>query len=77
MHDVAVLNDVLLALLAQLAGLATTLLATECHIVLVAGGFGLDEAALEVGVDDARSLRGLCTDGDSPGLSLLSARQRP
>ena len=73
MHDVAVLNDVLLAFLAQLARFATALLAAERHVILVACGLGLDEAAFEIRVDDAGGLRCFRPEGDSPGLCLLLA----
>ena len=71
MHDIAVLHHVLLAFLAQLASIAAAFLATKRHVVFVAGCFGLDEAALEVGVNDTRRLRRLRTDGYGPGLGFL------
>ena len=45
--------------IAELPGLAALRLAAELHEVLPPDDLGLDEALLEVGVDDARGLRGL------------------
>ena len=42
-HDVAVLDDVVLALDAELAGRLAAGLATELDVVLVAGNLGLDD----------------------------------
>ena len=61
-HDVAVLHHVFLAFLAKLAGVAAAYLSAELHVVGKARGFRLDEAALEIRVDDARRLRGLSSD---------------
>ena len=70
MHDVAVLDHVLLALDAQLAcGLAASL-AAQLHVIVVAGNFGLDEAAFKVGVDDAGGLGSLCANADGPSPDL-------
>ncbi len=55
-HDVAVLDDIVLAFGAEFTRLAGRRLATERDIVLVGHGLGADEAALEVAVDDARRL---------------------
>ena len=73
LHDVAVLHDVVLALHAGLA--------LGARLGDRAGGdevgerddLGLDEAALEVGVDDARGLRGLPALVDRPRARLLRA----
>ena len=70
-HHVAVLHHVILALHAQASRLLGTLLPTEGHIVVVTDGLGLDEAALEVGVDDAGRLGRLRSDADGPGTDLL------
>ncbi len=48
MHDVAVLHHVVLALLAQPSGVAAPGLSAQLHVILVAGGLRLDEAALKV-----------------------------
>ena len=58
-HDVAVLHDVVLALLAQAARRTAAGLAAKAHVVVERGRLGLDEAALEVGMDDAGGLRRL------------------
>ena len=55
---VAVLDHVLLALGAQLAGLLGPLLALAGDEVVVGDDLGADEAALEVGVDDPGRLGG-------------------
>ena len=62
MHDVAVLHHVFLAFLAKLASVAAAHLSAELHVVAKARGLRLDEAALEIRVDDARRLRGLSSD---------------
>ena len=72
-HHVAVLHDVVLALHAEPAGLARAGLAAERHVVVIADRLGLDEAALEVGVDDTCGLGGLGTDSNRPGADLLGA----
>lgn len=63
MHDVAVLDDVVLAFLAELARVAAALLAAQGHVVLEGGRLGLDEAALEIAVDDAGGLGAFAPTG--------------
>ena len=53
MHDVAVGDHVGLALEPHLAGLLRAGFAAERHVVVVGDGLGADEAALEIGMDDA------------------------
>src|SRR5690349_11277201 len=55
-HDIALADDVLLALKAQLAGLLRAGLALAGEIVVIADHLGTDEAALEIGMDHAGSL---------------------
>ena len=55
--DVAVLDDVVAALQAHPALLLCPLLAAEPDEIVVGDDLGADEAALEIGVDDARRLR--------------------
>src|SRR5260370_38623672 len=57
MDDVAVGDGVILALEPKLAGVARAGLAAERHVVLPGDDLGADEAALEIGVDDAGGLR--------------------
>ena len=78
MHHIAVLHHVIFAFLAQLAGFAAALLAAVGHVVGEAGRLGLDEAALEIGMDDASSLRGLRADGNGPraALGLAAGEER-
>ena len=52
-YHVTVGHDVILALDAELAGRLSALLAAELNVVIVANDLGLDEAALEVRMDDA------------------------
>ena len=59
MHHVAVGDDVILAFEAKLPGIAGTGFAAAARIVVIGDGLGADEAALEVGVNDARRLRRL------------------
>ena len=67
------MDDVLLAFLAGLAGFLGAAFAVELHIVGVGDGFGLDEAFLEVAVNDAGGLRGGRALLDRPGASFLWA----
>ena len=57
MHHVAVGDHVVLAFEPQLAGVARAGLAAERDVVVIGDGLGADEAALEIGVDDAGRLR--------------------
>ena len=69
-HYVPILDDVILALLAKLPGLAAALLAAVGHVVLETGRLGLDEAALEVRMDGTGRLRRLRPDGNGPSTAL-------
>src|SRR5262245_35151224 len=72
-QHVAVLHHVILAFLAQTArggGASLTLVLDE---VVVAHGFGADEATLEIGVDHACSLRGGEAALDGPRAHFLHA----
>ena len=75
LHHVAVLDDILLAFLAQLAGVAGAGLALQADVVVEGDGLGADEALLKVGVDDAGGLRGGVALVDRPGARLLGARR--
>ena len=59
MHDVTILNNVLFALDAHLACLADSSLRAILDIVVVLDDFSADKAFLEVGMDDASTLRSL------------------
>src|SRR5687768_18409149 len=72
-HDVAVLHDVVLALVARLARLLGAGLAGERHEIVEADRLGADEAALEIGVDRARRLGSLGAVRYGPGARLLRA----
>src|SRR5205085_3770695 len=72
-QHVAVLDDVLLAFGAHSAGLPGALLAPERDEVVERDRLGADEAALEVGVDDAGGLRRRVADVDRPGAHFLGA----
>src|SRR5262245_27790256 len=56
-HDIAFVDDVLLALEPQLAGFLRALLALVRDIVVVGDDLGADEPFLEVGMDHAGRLR--------------------
>src|SRR5208337_899939 len=73
-NHVAVLDDVLAAFLAKLAGLAQRLFRAERHQVAEAVDLGLDEALLEVRVDDAGRDGRLVPGLYSPGAALVLAR---
>ena len=70
-QNVAVLNDIFLAFVARLAGFLGRHFAAERHEIIVGDGLGADEAALEIGVDDAGCLRRLGALVDGPGARLL------
>ena len=70
MHDIAVLNNVVLALDAHLACFADSGLRAILDIVVVLDDLGADKALLKVGVDDTRTLWSLPTLLIRPGLHL-------
>src|SRR5262249_3808652 len=74
MRGVAVAHHGVLAFDVQLGGGAAGGLAAELHEVLPPDDLGLDEAALEVGVDGARRLRRLGPLHDGPGAHFGLAR---
>src|SRR5580704_17842897 len=74
-HHVALAHDVLLALEPQPARLFGADLAFVRHEILVTDDLGADEPVLEVGVNDARGLRGSCTDAHCPCAYFLGARR--
>ena len=76
LHHVAVGHDVVLALHAHPAVGAGLGHAPVLHEVVVADDLGLDETALEVGVDDAGGLRGGPPLADRPGPRLLLPRRQ-
>ena len=59
MHDVAVLNDIILTLDGELACLTDSSLRTVLDVVVILDYLGADESLLEVGVDDAGALGSL------------------
>src|SRR5579872_1722150 len=67
MHHVAVADDVILSLEAELSGLARARLPVGRDVVRIGDGFGADETLLEVCVDDARGLRRARAACDGPG----------
>ena len=71
MHNVAVLNDIFFALDANLSGFAALAFAAKCNIVVILDNLGADEALLEVGMDDAGTLRGFTALDVRPRLNLL------
>src|SRR5690606_40888467 len=74
LHHVAVLHHVVLAFDAYLAGGPGGRHGARGDEVVVRDDLGLDEAALEVGVDDPRRLGRGGPDRDDPGSGLLWAR---
>src|SRR3546814_9431802 len=73
LHDVAVLHDVVLALEPRLALRASLGHRAERDEVVEGDDLGLDEALLEVGVDDPGRLRGLPALADRPRAHLFRA----
>src|SRR5690606_26595469 len=72
-QHVAFLDDVVLAFQSQTAGFLGALLALEVDEVVIADGFGADEATFEIGMDDARRLRCGGTGAQLPGADFLHA----
>ena len=70
MHDVAVLDDVVLALDGEFAGGAAFGFGTVFDEVVVLDDFGADEALLEVGMDDSGGAGSLVALVDGPGADL-------
>src|SRR5207237_10089600 len=75
MHDVAVLDDVIGAFEAHLAGILGALLAATGDEIGIGDRLGADKALLEIAVDDAGGLRRLGAARDRPGARLLWARR--
>ena len=71
MHDIAVLDDVILAFDAHLSGGADGGLGLVMDEVFVLDDFRADEAALEVSVDDTGGLGGLIAYADGPCTALV------
>src|SRR5579872_673007 len=67
MHHVAVGDHVVLAFKAHLAGLFRAGFAAVGDEVIVSDSLGADEAALEIAMNNARSLRRLGALRDGPG----------
>src|SRR3954447_21978009 len=76
MHHVAVLDDVILALDADLAGLAALRLTAERDQILPLDDFGADEPLFEVGVDLPRGAGGHGPSRDGPGIPRGTARRK-
>ena len=75
LHHIPVLHLVLLALGTEDAMFARARLAAVLDVVLVGDDLRADEALLEVGVDDARALRGLPALAERPRARLLRPRR--
>ena len=73
MQDVAILDDIVLALGAHLAGFLGRGLAAAGDIVVIGNGLGADETLLEITMDDAGGLRGGPAFADRPGAGFLRA----
>ena len=72
-HDITILDYVVLALNAHFACFADSGLRTILDIVVVLDDLSADEATLEVGVDDAGGLRRFHTFLESPCAAFLGA----
>ena len=72
-EDVAIPDDVLFAFRAEEALFFYGLLAAVEEEVAGGVGVGFDEAALEVGVDDARGSRSFGAAFDGPGADFLDS----
>ena len=70
MHDVTILNDVVLTLYTHLASLADSGFRAIFQVVVVLDNLCTDEAFLKVGMDDTSTLRSLPTLLVRPGFYL-------
>lgn len=70
-HDVAVLDEVVLAFDAELAGFFNFGFGAVGEEVLAVVDLGFDEAALKVGVDNAGGLGGLAARFEGPSAVLV------
>lgn len=65
-YNIPIFHNIVLALLPILALSLDRILVPQLHIVRILHDFGTDETFLEIGVDDACGLRGLCVAADCP-----------
>lgn len=72
-HHIAVLHDIFLAFYAHFAGFFSFGFAAERDKIVVGNDLGADEAAFEVGVDDAGGLWGGVAFVDGPGADFFDA----
>ncbi len=70
-HDVAILNLIILTLNSEFASLTASGLTLESHVVVIFDDLGADEALLKVGMDDACGLGSLVASVESPSADLL------
>ena len=77
MHHIAVLDDVILAFDTQLAGILGTVFTTVFNEIIIVYGFGTNEAALEISVDDAGGLRCGSPDLHGPRAHLFRSTAPP
>src|SRR6202163_4504135 len=73
MHDVAVGDDVFLALQPQLAGVTGAGLAAQCDVIGVGDGFGPDKTLFEIGMNHAGGGRRLGAAAGGPGAGVPGA----
>ena len=73
MHDIAVLNDIILAFDAHFSGRSDRRLRLILDEVVILDHLGPDKAFFEVGMDDARRLRRLVSPMDCPGPALVGS----
>ena len=59
MHNIAVFNNIILALNVQFACIAYGSLRTQLHIIIVLDNLSADKALLKVGMDNTCALRSL------------------
>ena len=73
MEYIAVLDQIFFAFQAHFSGFLGSRFAVAGDEVFGRDGFGADEAAFEIGVDDTGGLRGLQALGQGPGMGLFRA----
>ena len=74
MHNITIFNDVFFAFDANLAGVTASLLRAKCYIISILDNLGTNKTLLEVGVDNARSLRCFCATRIGPSTRFVCSR---
>jgi len=71
MHDVAIADDIILALKAHFSSILTGTFTSQCNEVAVRNRLGTDKAFFKIGMNDAGGLGGARAFGHGPGAGFL------